>query len=252
MAFGLVSGFPTSWPPTSGANQTGEVVWDKDVSPWTNLVAGDWIAIAVYVRANTAPTVLDAGGQTWRTETDVNQGTTAHMRLFHCRFNGTWTADPTFGDTLGSAAPHSARAWAWRDAAQTNIDGFAENGLDQQDGGASFTAPTTPFDVVRAGQTPTVPGCMVIAVFASSDDNTWVVQTGGWTDEGTFTNIGGSDCSISSARKTIPDTSASGSVTNRQTVNGGDAGIALVWTVRPVPTSLLLPPDRRQRSILSM
>lgn len=229
MAISIVGGAPIFRP--AGINPTGPVTLDRTVSPLSDMVSGDWFAVDVFVRQNTAPTVLATGGQTWVSETAINTGTAGWARLFHCRFNGTWSANPSFG-VAASTQPNLLVGFPLRGVANTNVDGVATSGLDQADGGGAYSAPGSPFDVTRLGQNATIADCLAIAVFSSVDDNTWAVQTAGWTDNGYLASAGGNDASIHAASKVVA-AGATGSVVSRQTANGGDAGIAQFFIARP-------------------
>ena len=79
-------------------------------------------------------------------------------------------------------------------------------------------------------------GALVLATWASTDDNTWALQTAGWANAGgtQYRNQDGTDASQSAAYRVMPTAGATGNVTNRQTVNGGDAGNRAIIAFREV------------------
>lgn len=212
---------------TDSADQAGP--GPITITPPSNMKSGDLVVVSGVYRGNNTPiSVTNAGGQAWDSLTYLAQ-TLNSMRAFWCKFNGTWSTNPTFGISSGTnaltvfmhvfrPADTSAHSWA--------IDSSR---------GSTYSAPSTPFDVTINGVTASVDSTVVYAVITSSDDNSWLCQTGGWTNGQPYSglqNINGSDNSMHCAYKFQQTKGATGSVVERQTNRGGDPGAHYIIVFR--------------------
>lgn len=196
--------------------------------PIASMVTGDLVIVYAYCR-NAAATISinNAGGQTWTTETARQSATsTLTGQVFWCRYNGTWSAAPSF--TFSSTTNTNAVMHVFRPTSGTNqwaketsfpggglshnsLEDFIANATIAQVGGSSATANT----------------CVGLAIWSTDDDNSWGTLSGtGWTQvtspASQFRNTSGSDVSSAYAYK-ISTAQASPSLT--QTANGNDPGV---------------------------
>ncbi|MDP2239016.1 MAG: LamG domain-containing protein [Burkholderiales bacterium] len=191
---------------------------------------GDLVVLIANARESAqALAISNDGGQSWTSETANTVNTT--QRIFWARFNGTWAANPSVSFPAGANATtlvmhvfrptSSFNTWAL-DVALTNN---------------SFAAPGGARDVTIAGITTATNGALVLATWATTDDNSWGLQTAGWANAGDsqYRNLDGNDSSQSAAYRIMPTAGASGNVVNRQTANGGDAGNSSILAFREVP-----------------
>lgn len=98
-----------AYTPTDGGSS---VTNPTSVTPVSGLVTGDLVLLICSARqANQTLTITTSGGQTWNalTAANGNQNTT---RMFWCRFNGSWSANPAF--TTSSGSPTSIGMVAFR------------------------------------------------------------------------------------------------------------------------------------------
>jgi hypothetical protein len=210
---------------------TGNSGTTVTVTPPGSMVANDYVVVVVSYRTNSSSRVLsvsDAGGQTWVSGTQINSGVLAVSRVFHCRYDGTWDANPVFAVDTGTN-PLSAGMLVFRGVDTTTA-------IDVAESGASYSAPGTPFDVTIPEITTATNGAMAVAIWVSGDDNTWTVQTGSWTQQtpGQTRNLAGSDQSHSMAWLVFASAGGTGSVTNRQSVVTGDSGNYHILALKPL------------------
>ena len=223
-------------PTTENAANVGPTA---TVTPPGGLQSGDYVVVlAGYRGTSVTLAVGTTGGQTWTSETAQTQSTTNTSRLFHCRFNGTWSADPTFTVTSGTNAI-IAYMTAWRGVHGTTA-------LDLAIAQAGYAAPSTPFDVARAGLTTVTDKAVVLYFWLSSDNNTWAMQTAGLDQiEAMWRVTTTTGLAISLGYMTQWTAGASGSFTNRQTALGGDAGTTHVLALRPATITTILEDRKR-------
>lgn len=193
-----------------------------------SMLVNDYVVVFVRIRANETISISDAGGQSWTSETPVT-GTNRAQQIFHCRFNGTWSASPNFAWT--SSVGYIAWMIALRGVHPTTPK-------DADAVGNTYSAPSTPFDVTIASSTitTTVANCMLFAGWGSADDNTWALQTAGWNNPPSgayWRNLAGSDSSFSVGYKIQAAAGGNEATTNRQVTNGGDVGEAQIIAFRP-------------------
>lgn len=220
--FGAASN-PTT---TNGSNSASPTA----IVPPGSMLAGDLVVVACHNRlTNDMHAVSNAGGQSWTklTTKSDSSGLLTTTTWFWCRFNGTWTANPSFshGGTCNTCMmvvfrpTTTGHTWIM-DVAQVT---------------GQFAAPATPFDVTIAGISTLTDGAVVVASWSSRDDNTWALQTAGWTSDGTINNLAGSDGSDLIAHKIMPTHGASGNVVGRETANGGDTGVSYIAAWKEMP-----------------
>jgi hypothetical protein len=208
-----------STPADNGTNTASPTV----VTPPANMLVGDLVVMIGQARATSGTLSISAtGGQSWTSETQQNQSN-ARMRLFWCRFNGTWTANPSV--TMGSTNCNIVVMHVFR---PTN--GGNTWAIDVALASANFSAPTTPFTVTIPGITTQTNYALVLAIWGSTDDNTWGSLTAGWTTPGSaqYRNASGSQASQTAAYLVKSPAGATGNVSKNQATNGGDAGRYLI------------------------
>ena len=89
--------FGTSSLPVDNASAIGPTV---TITPPASMLAGDLAIIYAQYRNTTGTLTIGAtGGQSWNAMATYT-GSTQNIRIFWCRFNGTWAANPTV--TLGA------------------------------------------------------------------------------------------------------------------------------------------------------
>lgn len=199
------------------------------VTPPGSMVAGDFVVVLTQYRGDGIPAVETTGGQTWTVIAGAAQ-TNVSILLSYCIFNGTWSVNPVFSQPLGGTAALSAIMHVFR---ATSGYAFAgrDTGLSHN---ATFTAPSTPFDVTVPADTSTQARIVALAFFATADDNTWALQSGTWTNAGTaqYRNTTGQDQSNSTAYKFFTSIGTIDAVTNQQATLGGDAGVSMNFVSR--------------------
>jgi len=189
------------------------------------------------------------GGQTWGWSVS-GFGTNPSQKVFKTIFNGTWTANPTF--SFGATAV-TYQMWMvvlrGSDTTGTGTQPLFDGNLGgaREDPTNTFGAPASPFDVTIPASTMTTStnNAMVFAQWMSADDNTWALQSGGWSQPGgqpqwrTMAAAGGAgaDTSMSIAYFTQAAAGPVPAVTNRQASPAAspasDAGQYHIFAVRP-------------------
>jgi hypothetical protein len=205
------------------------------------MLADDYVVVMVAYRGTGVTLAVgESGGQSWTSENEQTQSTVITSRMFHCKFNGTWSADPSFTVTSGTNGIIAYMS-VWR-----GVD--PSSPIDTALAQAGYAAPANPYDVTRAGLTTTNNNAVVPYWWLSSDNNQWTLQGshGLSQNEAYWRQTTTTGLSVSMGYKTVATGgSASGDVTNRQTAFGGDAGtthiIALNPFVPPPPPFLTRP-----------
>jgi MSHA biogenesis protein MshQ len=201
------------------------------VTPPVGMQAGDLVILVANVReAGRTLTISATGGQAWTSETTNTTNTT--QRIFWARYNGTWSANPSVANGGGGTNATTVVMHVFRPTASVNtwaIDVALTN--------SSFTAAAGGADKTITGINVVTPGALVLATWASTDNNTWGLQTAGWANAGgaQYRNQDGNDASQSAAYKVMPTAGASGNVVNRQLTAGTDAGNSAILAFREVP-----------------
>lgn len=168
------------------------------------------------------------GGQAWTLGTNTNTAARGSTRAAWCVFDGTWDASLRWDHGGGAGIQCQASMWVFNPTAVG-----ATWAVDVAEVATDAAAPGGSFDVTITGQTPIASNTVTVAAWTSVDDNTWALQTAGWTNPGGVTQVrelGGSDSSVSGAYLIQTSAVATGDVTNRQVTNGGDAGAQRIIT----------------------
>ena len=214
-----------STPIDTGTNTTNPTV----VTPPGSMLAGDLVLMIAQARTSSGTLAIsNAGGQSWTSETQQNQ-TNCRIRLFWCRFNGTWSANPSV--SFGSTINHIVVMHVFR---PSNTSSVWQVDVAQVSG--NFAVPPVPRTVTIPGITTITDGALVFATWASTDDNTWGSLTAGWSTPGSaqYRNTSGSDASQTHAYEVMAATGASGNVSKNQATLGGDAGAYLIIAFKAV------------------
>jgi hypothetical protein len=202
------------------------------VTPPGSMLAGDLVLMIAQARASSGTLAIsNTGGQTWTSETQLNY-TNCQIRLFWCRFNGTWSGTPsTPSVSMGSTNSNTVVMHVFR---PSNTSSVWQVDVAQVSG--NFAAPSSPYTVTIPGITTITDGALVFATWASTDDNTWGSLTAGWSTPGSaqYRNTSGSDQSQTHAYKVMAIAGASGNVSKNQATLGGDAGARLIIAFKAV------------------
>jgi len=222
-----------STPADGGTNTTNPTV----VIPPLNMQVGDLVLMIAQSRDSTAALAIsNNGGQSWTSETQQNQ-TNCRIRLFWCRFNGTWTPliNPNPSVSFGNTNNHIVVMHVFRPSNTSSV--WAE---DVAQVSANYAAPGGAHTVTIPGITTITDGALVFAAWASSDNNTWGSLTAGWSTPGSAYYRNASNASQTHAYRGIPTAAgmpvagATGNVSKNQATLGGDAGAYLIIAFKAV------------------
>jgi hypothetical protein len=218
-----------STPPNRASNTANPTA----VTPPGGMQAGDLVLMTAASRTATGYTetlaISNAGGQTWTSEPQQNQNN-CKIRLFWCRFDGTWDANPSV--SFGNNSPHIVVIHVFR---PSNTSSVWQVDVAQVDG--NYPAPTPPNRTATIpGITTNTDGALVFAYWASRDDNTWGNLTAGWTTPGLpeYRNSAGNDQSQTHAYRVLATAGATGNVSKNQTGGGSDLGAYLIIAFKAV------------------
>lgn len=186
----------TSQPADNGSQSGPTVIIDPTGLTPSTAVEGDLVVIIAHQRVTgvgTSMTISATGGQTWTTENQIEYDPTINIavRIFWCRFNGTWDApDPSV--TVGiSTAPLQAFMVAFQPTVSTNIWG-----KDADQVNAQFTGAGAPDPVSITGRTTIKASTVTIGGWFTAMVNRWFTPTG-WTGahlgSAQYRNTAGSD-----------------------------------------------------------
>lgn len=194
------------------------------VTPPGSMAAGDLVILWATCRTASATLAISAaGGQTWNSE-DSATSTNITSRLFWCRYNGTWSANPSV--SFGATTCNSVSMLVFRPTTGTNL--WA---LDQGESVNSYAAPGSPYTVTITGQTTTHIS-VAVALWSSTDNNTWGTLSGtGWVKTSLPAqnrNSSGQDTSQTWAYQIQTSSGATNNVSQNQATLGGDLGIAAI------------------------
>ena len=215
---------------TNTANPTA--VDPTTLTPPGSMLAGDLVLMIAQSRDSTATLAIsNTGGQTWTSETQVNQ-TNCRIRLFWCRFNGTWTL-PNPSVSFGNTNQHIVVMHVFR---PSNTSSVWQVDVAQVSG--IYAAPPAPRTVTLPGITTNTVGALVFATWATADDNTWGSLTAGWSTPGSAQYRNNSNLSQTHAYRGIPTAAgmpiagATGNVSKNQVANAPDLGAYLIIAFR--------------------
>ncbi|HYH14575.1 MAG TPA: hypothetical protein VD794_05120, partial [Flavisolibacter sp.] len=161
--------------PADNAAQAGPTA---TIVPPGNMQTGDLVVVyAQYRSGNTDPTLSIAatGGQSWVSETVDNGLANQTIRIFWCRFNGTWTApNPSVQVSTGTAAL-SASMYVYRPTSPSNFWAIHA--------GPAHSTTSTTTNTITPGYNTTVDNTVTMAFWANTS-NTPTAWTGpnGTTD----------------------------------------------------------------------
>ena len=221
-----------STPADNGTNATTTVT----VTPPASMFDGQLVVlIGQVLTASSSVSVSVAGGQSWFDAGLTIAGTGHTAKVFWCRFNGTWAANPqlTFGHSNATSAimhvftpsgTASKRTWA----------------LDQAGATATYSAPAgPPYPINRAGQVTAHNKAVVLAMFFSIDDNTWIYNAGAYNIVGSaqYRNTADTDMSCMFVGQYLPfvGTDSANGRYNQDTLGPDDGATAvLTWYDYPV------------------
>lgn len=202
------------------------------LTPPVGMLDGDLVIIGGQLQVASAGQITQSGlgGQTWASIGETT-GNDLAVALWRCRFNGTWSADPSIAFAAQSGTQPTT---AFMHVFRPSFDKGAWR-VDQAFSGTTFAAPGSPFTVSRAGQTTTMPRSVTLAFMAVAAANTWATLSGAnWENTSPNTtiqwrNTAGSDQSITFAHKIQNSAGATGTVTKNQ--SAGTAGITGIVTI---------------------
>jgi hypothetical protein len=221
-----ISYFGSASTPADGGTNTAN---PTAVTPPANMLAGDLVLMIGASRGTATLAISNAGGQTWTSETQQNQ-TNCQIRLFWCRFNGTWSANPSV--SFGNTRTHIVVMHVFR---PSNANSVWQEDVAQVS--ANYAAPGAPnYTVTIPSITTITGGDLVFATWASSDDNSWGNLTAGWTTPGSAQYRAGGNLSQTHAYMIMTTAGATGTVSKNQTANGPDAGAYLIIALKAVIT----------------
>lgn len=208
------------------------------VTPPASMTTGDLVILFAYQRGtSTTFSISQAAGQTWSTPITHNGGTaTLSASMIWCRYNGTWTTDPSVLFSAGTNTnvvmhvfrpSDTGKVWAI-DA--TNGLPTAWNIFQSYTAGAANGA----VNGLTATPTPLNNSNVSITMWSSDDDNVWSTVSGtGWTSTSSNTqyrNVAGSDTSSSYAHLIQTSAATIPLTTRLQTTNSADPGIKGAFT----------------------
>jgi hypothetical protein len=177
---------------------------------------GDLYVIVATYSGTATLSLSQTGGQTWTAEANIQvNGLTT--RVFWCRYNGAWTANPSITNTTGTQ-PLTLYSFAFATTAgmHPEIDVAFDSAVHN---GGSVTVP---------GLTTNTAGALALVGWISNDNNTYSAPGAGWSTMGgqqQWRNDNGSDNTIALAYRVMPTPGATGAVTRSQTDNGTDEGL---------------------------
>lgn len=200
---------------------------ERSLTPVASMVTGDLVYFKCKRKKLADIAISNTGGQTWTAGT-LRQTGSSSSKVFWCRFNGTWSASPSIASVVDGTCLISLYMAVFRPTTGTNT--WA---ADVAETYHNYTAPVSPFDVTATGQTTIAASTVAIVAFESEDNNTWSLQTGGWTLAGSaqYRNadtVSFRDMAFSVVYQIPGAPGATGNITSRQATLGGDAGM---WTV---------------------
>ena len=224
-------------PADNGTNSTSVV----EITPPGSMVAGDLVVLIGQSRAATSAITmaLTNGGQTWQDAGLTIAGSTHSAKIYWCRFNGNWAANPQV--EFASATATSVTMHVFRPSAGANTWD-----LDQLGATATYAAPGgPPYIATVTGQTTVSNKVVAVFVIFSTDDNTYIKSAGTATvvSSAQYRNLGGNDIAHAVHYEVFATGgTATGDLSARQTANGPDAGAtAIVLFKEYTPTNKGIP-----------
>lgn len=215
-----------------GDNASLVDVGNPSVTPPALMVTGDFVYLWIVRKNANDITLFNTGGQSWTAGT-LRQGISSSAKVFWCRFNGTWAANPAVltDNNSDTGLPISLYMAVWRPSAGTNT--WA---IDVAEAFNTFSAPVSPFDAAATGRTTLASSTVTIASWVLDGQQTWTLQTGGWANSGSAqyrnpdTIAPSRPISLSTAYKILSSPAATGNVVNRE--GNGKPGFWVVNTFK--------------------
>jgi hypothetical protein len=175
------------------------------------------VIVAAY-RGTATLGLAQTGGQTWTTGPNAQANSqTVTVRLFWCRFNGTWTANPSVTTTGTGTLTVYSFAVDVADGLYPEIDVPFTSASHN---GGTVTVPSL---------TTTTAGALALAGWVSDNNNAWSAPPPGWSLPGgqaQWRNTAGSDNSLALAYRIMGPAGATGTIARTQTENGPDEGLS--------------------------
>jgi hypothetical protein len=171
--------------PADNGSQAGPTV---SVTPPGSMVAGDLVLLVAGYKAGTVTfSMSNTGGQTWTSETHGGGATSGvRIRLFWCRYNGTWSANPAVTITTGTLAM-SVIMHVFRPTTGGNT-WAVQNAIAVYDSSA--------FNPTNMSQMTLATGDLGFAAVCSNDDNTWTTHSQTVAGTAQYRNLQGNDISL--------------------------------------------------------
>lgn len=162
------------------------------VTPPSSMVAGDLCIMIGHNRRNSDNlSVSETGGQSWTTINHSTSGAGQAAVVAWCRYNGSWTANPSIKGTSSSGTvPLSCQLFVFRPTTSSNVWAI-DNTISRSD----FSAPSDPFTMTVTGITTTQANTVAFAIWLIPDDPTvGSVSGSGWvaTSTAQYRNTAGS------------------------------------------------------------
>lgn len=193
------------------------------VTPPGSMVAGDLVCmVAGYKGTGVTMAISATGGQTWTSETQAGGATSGlAMRLFWCRYNGTWSADPSVTITSGTNAM-TVMMHVFRPSSGANTWSVSvAQGRTDSAASSSMTSASIQLALNDLG----------FAAVISNDDNTYTNGSGGdYTTSGTvqYRNLQGQDCAMGAQYRIEPSGAFSRQGAWNQATLGSDTYATLI------------------------
>lgn len=204
--------FGSASSPVDNGTQTDAAA--RTVTPPASMQVGDLVYVVVSDR-NTGITITNSvtGGQSWTALGQVASGSQT-TRVFWARFNGTWSADPSFESSYKALAyAFTVVMHVFRPTGTSNTWAID---VAQTSGSAT---PSSPYDVTATGQTALTASTVTLATFFNTWGNaqTFSLQTAGWNVAGSaqYRNLSLGVTSLQTDYKIQTSTGATGNVTTR-------------------------------------
>jgi hypothetical protein len=237
-AHATITLFGSASNPTPDSATASNTTTGIAITPPASMTAGMLVVVIAQARfagvAWTEMNVTTTGGQKWHELNDSGCTTTAQScRMWATVFNGTWAANPVFETT--AATSNTAVMLVFQES-----DGTKHFDIDVMPVFATFAAGTTPFTKTISAITTQTAGAVAIAVWMSSDDNTWGIADGGM-------DVANPSRAARCATLAAPINRCHGrlsgvrvgrvdrqSVSQTETALGGDAGMTLIMAFKTI------------------
>ena len=195
----------------------------RAIEPPQGMSEGDLVELVAAVRSPTANLSLaDIGGQAWSAENQLLVNGQAHIRVFHSRFNGQWSATPSVETDSKTGAGLTLAMLVFRPSHPSNQWGIAV-----PQASAWFGSPAAPLDVTTLRQSSAAARTVTVAAFITPEDSDWSLQTEGWSNVpglAALTNAQGGAMTLSMAYRLDAAPGVRGPLVNRQTASGEHDG----------------------------